>query len=234
MFSNRKHASKYFEFAYNTVLTYRSIRFPFKMRDGIFTKVKLILGDTMLLLPPSHRSLEKASSLLDKKFHKKPLTLAEKQRMDLLLKNDPDRFKDYAIHDAVITLMLFIKLQYILNKINGSKNIRFTTIGSATVKIYKNYIVENFSKDLFKSQFTQENSIYQKGLALAQRAYMGGLNNSYVVGEVKGELILDIDFSSAYPSVMGMLPIADFGTAPVVIEHKVNQENNYNLGLSDD
>ncbi len=234
MFSNRKQISKYFDFAYNTLLTYRSIRFPFKLKSEKVINIKLILGDTMLLLPLSHRTLEKASSLLDEKYHKKPLTVAEKEDMLTLLKCDPDRFEEYAVHDAVITLMLFIKLQYILNTINGSTNIRFTTIGSATVKIYKKYILKHFPEGTFESQFTQDNSIYQKGLNLAQRAYLGGLNNSYVVGEVKGELILDIDFSSAYPSVMGMLPIADFGTAPEVIEYKVLKKNNYSLGLGDD
>ena len=88
-------------------------------------------------------------------------------------------FQNMRIHDADITLRLFIKLQYTLNKMNGSKNVRFTTIGSATVK----HFVKQMDKELFKSQFGKSNEIYQQGLVLAKRAYMGGLNSSYFVGE---------------------------------------------------
>lgn len=222
MFSNRSNVVQHrgLEVTYKTVVTFNSIRFPFKRRSGAFIKIKLIVGDTKLLLPLSHQSLEKASSLLDERYHKVALSQSQKENMLTLLLEDPKLFEEYALHDPLITLLLFIKLQYLLNGINGSTNIRFTTIGSATVKIFKNFIKEHFSDDLFKSQFTQDNGIYQKGLALAQRAYLGGLNNSYYVGEVHGDLILDIDFSSAYPTVMGLLPISDFGSAAMEEEFK--------------
>jgi len=108
---------------------------------------------------------------------------------------------------------------------NGSETVRFTTIGSATVK----HFVKNMDKHLFKSQFGKSNTIYQKGLSLAKRAYMGGLNSSYVVGEREGELFLDIDFSSAYPTVMNLLEVSDFGE-PIV---KVKDEP-FSLGDTDD
>ena len=54
-------------------------------------------------------------------------------------------------------------------------------------------------------------TIYLKGLNLAKRAYNGGLNSSYQVGVCKGDLILDIDFSSAYPTVINLLEVSDFG-----------------------
>jgi hypothetical protein len=161
----------------------------------------------MLLLPPTHRSLEKATSLLDEKYHKKELTQDEKEHMDVLLKTDPVRFEEYAMHDADITLRLFIKLQYTLNILNGSENVRFTTIGNATVKQF----IKGMDKSLFNSQFSKKNDIYQKGLNLAKRAYMGGLSSSYYVGARKGELFLDIDFSSAYPTCMNLLEVSDFG-----------------------
>lgn len=207
MMRDRKETAKHLEFLYKTVITFHPIVLSFTLDDGSDCKITFEVGDTMLLLPPSHRSLDKASSLLEDEFRKKDLTQFEKENMDLLLKTNKQRFEDYAIHDAVITLRLFIKLQYTLNILNNSESTRYTTIGSATVKDFQ----KRMDKKVFKSQFAKNNEVYQKGLNLAKRAYMGGLNSSYYIGERKGELFLDIDFSSAYPTVMNLLEISDFG-----------------------
>ena len=211
MMHDRKKTSRHLDFLYKTVITFRSIALTFTLDGKDRHEITFEVGDTMLLLPPSHRSLDKASSLLDDKFRKKDLTQFEKENMDLLLKNDKQRFEVYALHDADITLRLFIKLQHTLNTLNSSQTTRYTTIGSATVK----HFTKGMDKNTFKSQFEKNNKIYQKGLNLAKRAYMGGLNSSYYLGERKGELFLDIDFSSAYPTVMNLLEISDFGE-PIV------------------
>ncbi len=91
--------------------------------------------------------------------------------------------------------MLFIKLQYILNSINGTETTRYKTIGSATVKHFQLFVKNNFEEGFFKSQFSRKNEIYQKGLSLAKRSYMGGLNTSFFIGEMEDELFLDIDWS---------------------------------------
>lgn len=213
MMRDRKETARYLEFLYKTLITFKPIKISLQLPNGSPCEITFEVGDTMLLLPPSHRSLDKASSLLDSKFRKKDLTQFEKENMDILLKTDRQRFQEYAIHDADITLRLFIKLQYTLNRLNGSKNTRYTTIGSATFKHFK----KGMDKNTFKSQFAKNNTLYQRGLNLARRAYMGGLNSSYYVGERKGELFLDIDFSSAYPTVMNLLEVSDFGK-PIVKE----------------
>lgn len=216
MMRDRKETAKHLEFLYKTVVTFKPIKINLQLSDGSTCEITLEVGDTLLLLPPSHRSLDKASSLLGDGFKKKDLTQFEKENMDYLLKTDKQRFEEYAIHDAEITLRLFIKLQYTLNKLNKSKNTRYTTIGSATVKHFQ----KGLDKEVFKSQFSKRNEIYQKGLNLAKRAYMGGLNSSYYMGECKGELFLDIDFSSAYPTVMNLLEISDFGEPTVKEKRK--------------
>lgn len=223
MMRDRKETARHLEFLYKTVITFHPIVLSFKLDDGSDCKLTFEVGDTMLLLPPSHRSLDKASSLLDDMFRKKDLTQFEKENMDLLLKSDKQRFEEYALHDADITLRLFIKLQYTLNKLNGSSSTRYTTIGSATVKHFS----KGIGKDIFNSQFSKQNKKYQKGLNLANRAYMGGLNSSYWVGERKSELFLDIDFSSAYPTVMNLLEVSNFGAPPV----KVKDEE-FSLGVA--
>lgn len=213
MMSDRKETAKHLEFLYKTVITFKPIEITFEDSEGVSYAITFEVGDTMLLLPPTHRTLEKGSSLLDEKYHKKDLTSSEKERMDLLLKRDKERFEEYAIHDADITLRLFIKLQHTLNMLNESESTRYTTIGSATVKHFQ----KGMGKKVLKSQFAKNNEIYQRGITLAKRAYMGGLNSSYHIGERKGELFLDIDFSSAYPTVMNLLEVSDFGE-PIVKE----------------
>ncbi len=210
MLEDRKEIAKHFEYLYKTLITFKAIPVSLELDNGERITITFEMGDTMLLLPVTHRSLDKASSLLDEEFRKKELSASEKSRMDLLLRRDKQRFEEYAIHDADITLRLFIKLQYTLNELNGTENTRYTTIGSATVK----HFVKSMDKKLFKSQFGKGNSIYQKGLNLAKRAYMGGLNNSYYVGAMQSELFLDIDFSAAYPTVMNLLEVSDFGETP--------------------
>lgn len=207
MMRDRKETSKYLEFLYKTVITFKPINIDFKLSDGSPCKVTFEVGDTLLLLPPSHRKLDKAISLLGDKHRKKELTQFEIENMRILLETDRERFKEYGINDADITLRLFTKLQNTLNQMNGSEDIRYTTIGSATVK----HFTKGMDKNTFKSQFAKNNDIYQKGLSLAKRAYMGGLSSSYYIGERKGELFLDIDFSSAYPTCMNLLEVSDFG-----------------------
>ena len=222
MLRDREDVAKHLDYLYKTAITFKPIALEFAYSEIHTCNITFEVSDTMLLLPPTHRSLEKATSLLDEKYHKKDLTQDEKENMHLLLKNDPERFAEYAIHDADITLRLFIKLQYTLNILNGSENVRFTTIGNATVKQF----VKGMDKSLFNSQFSKKNDIYQKGLNLAKRAYMGGLNSSYYVGVRKGELFLDIDFSSAYPTCMNLLEVSDFGE-PIVKP----KDDDFSLGV---
>lgn len=212
MLRDRKEVAYLFEYLYKTVVTFKKRKFTFTTRNGVEVTVIFEMSDTFLLLPPSHKSLEKASKLLlDEEHHKKELSQYEKSHMLELLQNNPKKFEEYAIHDAVITGLVYKKLQKILNEINGTEDKRYVTIGSATVKHY-----QKSSKDMFEvkghnSQYDAKNSIYQEHLDLAKRSYFGGVNNSYFIGEAKEMVFLDIDFSSAYPTVMNMLRLGDFG-----------------------
>jgi hypothetical protein len=211
MLKDRETIFPFLEILYKTLITFNPIKLDFSDDEGNDYNITLEVADTMILLPPSHRSLANATSLLDSKYHKKDLTTSEKENMLNLLHENKSRFEEYAIHDAVITLMLFIKLQYILNSINGTKITRYKTIGSATVKHFKSFIKCNFEKGFFDSQFSNKNEIYQEGLNLAKRAYMGGLNTSFFIGEMEGELFLDIDYSSAYAVGLSIIKEGDYG-----------------------
>jgi hypothetical protein len=232
MLKDREVIFPFLEILYKTLITFNPIKLNFSDDEGNEYNITLEVADTMILLPPSHRSLANATSLLNSKYHKKDLTTSEKENMLNLLHENKTRFEEYAIHDAVITLMLFIKLQYILNSINGTKKTRYKTIGSATVKHFQLFVKNNFEKSFFKSQFSRKNEIYQKGLSLAKRSYMGGLNTSFFIGEMEDELFLDIDFSSAYPCVMGLIQEGNYGEEIEFTDKSLKTISN--LGASND
>ena len=229
MLRDRAKIAKLFEFLYKTLLTFRSQSFSFTTRKGEKVSITFEVADTMVLLPPSHRSLGKAATLLlNTDYHKKELSNREKSNMLGLLTRNRARFEDYAVHDAVITLMLFLKLQYLFNIINGTTSKRYATIGSATVHHFERFMKETYGKNTFLSQFNRSNETYQKHLSLIRRSYKGGINNSYYIGKAKDRVFLDIDFSSAYPTVMNMLRFGSFGvplektSAPVRVEEFAN------------
>jgi len=204
MIRDRLEIAPYFENVRKSLITFKSKPVSFDNSDGDSCTITFDFTDTMLLLPPSHQSLEKATSLLDKSYQKIELSTEIKANMDKLLKEDKPTFEEYALHDAKVTLVLYLTLQKLLNDINETTNVRYTTIGSATVKHFKKFCTQNFDKGFFKTQFFK-NRDDVKGYNLARRAYMGGLNSSYYVGEHSDGVFLDIDFSSAYPTVMNLL-----------------------------
>ena len=103
MLRNRRQVVPFLEFLYKTAITFKTIAFPYITDTGVLKNIKFSLSDTILLLPPSHRSLEKASSLLDDKFHKKELSEDEESNMLSLLLSDKARFEEYAILDRKST-----------------------------------------------------------------------------------------------------------------------------------
>lgn len=64
---------------------------------------------------------------------------------------------------------------------------------------------------------------FEKHYDLASRSYMGGLNSSYVIGEVKGDVI-DIDFSSCYPSALNMIQNMTYDVSGGIEEFKIELE----------
>jgi hypothetical protein len=209
MLKDRKDIARYFEFVQKCVITFNKKHIQLEDNDGGMHDITFTLSDTMLLLPPSHRSLERATSLLDDSLHKKELSSSVKANMQKLLQEDKSTFEAYAMQDAKITLRLYMKLQELLNAINETNDVRYTTIGSATVKHYKKHCKNNFGQEFFAKQFSKLD-IYDKNYILAKRAYMGGLNNSYYVGKDDNGVFIDIDFSSAYPTVMNLLQSSSF------------------------
>lgn len=211
MFKDRKKLSVKFEYIRKSLITTNR---PLKttITDENSTTIPLFadVRDTMLLLPEGYKSLDKASEFI-KGYEKIDIGIEHKSKMYKYLQEHPAEFEEYAIRDAEVTLKLFIKLQYLLNKINDTEDKLFSTLASATTNDFKNYSIGNVGRAVHKMQFDRFHTLYKKYEELADRSYAGGLNSSYYIGESTGYTFLDIDFKNAYPTAMNLLKIADFG-----------------------
>jgi len=64
---------------------------------------------------------------------------------------------------------------------------------------------------------------FERHYDLASRSYMGGLNSSYVIGKISGNII-DIDFSSCYPSALNMIQNMTYEASGGIEEFKIELE----------
>lgn len=228
MFKDRTELYMKFEFIRKTlVTTNKSLKTTIRDEEGKVINLWVDVRDTMLLLPEGYKSLDKASTFIEG-YEKIDLSEELKSNMYQFLQSEPKKFEEYAIRDAEVTLKLFIKLQYLLNQINGTEEKMFATLASATTNDFKTFSRNKFEdvslddvKDINGSknagklihnmQFDRFHSLYKRYESLADRSYMGGLNSSYHIGHCTGYTFLDIDFKNAYPTAMNLLKIGDFG-----------------------
>lgn len=222
MLKDREKVIKRLEYIHKTAISRGTLKFHWNNACRNKISITLDIKDTMLLLPASHRSLKKASDFVDES--KGDLSDDEISNILQLLLTDKPRFEEYAIKDARITLKLFVKLQYYLNQLNGTKSKVYSTLSSASIGKYLSYLYGKLSsKDessigaksyLFPKKEQDMGELYLKYEDLAKRAYLGGLNASYNIGSFDDGVYLDMDFSSAYPTVMNMLNAPYFGEIP--------------------
>jgi len=227
MFANRHDLYMKFEFIRKTMTTTnRPLKTTMIDENGHEVNLWVDVRDTMLLLPEGYKSLEKASSFIEG-YEKIKIEDHDKSNMYQFLQDDPELFEQYAIRDAEVTLKLFIKLQYLLNRINNTTEKLFATLASATTNDYINFSKATFGKDIHKMQFDRLHTLYTKYESIASRGYLGGLNSSYYIGVSEGYTFLDIDFKNAYPTSMNLLKVADFGEP--VAKPKKRKKNVLNL-----
>lgn len=155
---NRNKLNKYLQMIRKTVITPGVSPIELKIYDENRNKkiVKFMLKDTMLLVPEAYRSLKKASVLVDPEFAKLDLTMEELSNMLKLLQEKPAKFEAYAIRDTQVTLKLWITLQCMLNKINGTEDKIFSTLSSAALSRFKAMYVEEFGKESFEFLFRRK------------------------------------------------------------------------------
>lgn len=223
MLKDRDKVVKRLEYTHKSAISRSAL--PFHWYDSHRNKITVTVDfkDTMLLLPASHQSLKKAAVFVDES--KGSLGEHEISNMLHLLVTNKPRFEEYAIKDARITLKIFVKLQYYLNQLNGTTSKVYSTLSSASIAKYRSYLLDSLPLDdgkpnarlakcLFPNKDVDKGDMYRRYEDLAKRAYMGGLNAAYTIGTFNDGVYVDMDFSSAYPTVMNMLNAPNFGEIP--------------------
>lgn len=216
MFSDRKLLHMKFEYIRKTMTTTnRPLATTIIDENDKEVQLWVDVRDTMLILPDGYKSLEKASTFIEG-YEKIDIGAEHKSAMYQFMQDEPALFEEYAIRDAEVTLKLFIKLQYMLNKINRTESKLFSTLASATTNDFKEYSKNRFGLDekgaTHKMQFDRWHHLYKEYESLADRSYLGGLNSSYHIGKSTGYTFVDIDFKNAYPTAMNLLKIGNFGS----------------------
>ncbi len=211
MFKDRKELYMKFEYIRKSLITTnRPLKTTIMDENGATVNLFVDVRDTMLLLPEGYKSLDKASEFIEG-YEKIDIGIENKINMLKYLQERPVEFEKYAIRDAEVTLKLFIKLQFLLNKINDTEDKLFSTLASATTNDFKKFSSAKFGIQAHQMQYDRFHTLYKKYESIADRSYQGGLNSSYYIGESIGYTFLDIDFKNAYPTAMNLLKIADFG-----------------------
>lgn len=249
MLSNRDDLYMKFEYIRKTlVTTNKPLKATIKDENDEIVDLWVDVRDTMLLLPEGYKSLEKASTFIEG-YEKIDLSDEVKSNMYQFLQDEPKLFEKYAIRDAEVTLKLFIKLEFLLNQINGTNDKLFSTLASATTNDFKKFSRSKFDEIKLESvvdsdgkidagklvhnmQFDRFHSLYKKYESLADRSYSGGLNSSYHMGYCEGYTFIDIDFKNAYPTAMNLLKVGNFGEK-LVRTKKIKKDVNLE-GLSND
>lgn len=190
--------------------------------------VTLNFRDTMAQSPQGFKSLEALGRAI--KLPKLDSDGLDKENMDVVLKNNPGLFFEYASRDAVITL-LYVSSIYGYNKqigvslMSASTNsiiqILMTYLGCATREDYDKVgrglkkVVKGSVKNPNGLGFLEESNkepisaLVGEVQSYAAQAYHGGLNASSFIGYIKKHTI-DFDLQNAYPTAMAALEDIDY------------------------
>ena len=186
--------------------------------------INVYIRDTKLIAPSGKKSLEAISSLYDSdgNFNKKELSLYEKQNMDILLREKPELFKDYALHDSLITLVHGMFMEDFNHSINGL-GVPLTLSALSSNYIRKYWIDTGYRGYQISPKYLLtdvSNTITPKGLSVVKElglklpmyisSYRGGRNESYMYGYEKDIMWYDYDLVSAYTTAMLLLGTPDY------------------------
>lgn len=174
--------------------------------------------DTTLIAPAQFRALGAIGKVLG--LPKVELPQGAISRMQELRREDPDLFNRYAITDTRIALAYYLEMQRIARDVLGLDTLG-PTLGSVATSTYINTIGESAYLRYFglvKTKLDHKTAIVpvaerEQTESFASAAFMGGLNMAYL-RSLSRCLILDIDFSSCYPSAAATLAAIDWSGPP--------------------
>ena len=154
----------------------------------------IVFRDTLLLAPGGKKSLSAIGGMYGEKLQKLSLTEEQHQNMDILLKNDPRLFKEYALRDSLISLhhaCILEDAHFKLNKLGipltlsslGASNLRHSweKFGYGGYQLSQDYLLGDSRKTPTpKGLFAVGNVGLYLNNYIAN--YKGGRNESFAIG----------------------------------------------------
>lgn len=191
---------------------------PVKLRmNNRAVAVQLSVADTMLLAPETKKSLAALGEVVG--IPKVELPKGAIERMAALRDEDRDLFEEYGINDARITLAYYLKMCRVARDELGLEKVPSTT-GAMSVATFVNSMDEYEYLRMFglkKVKYYRKTRIepceYRELMEpLFRQGFAGGLNNATpgIVRPGDERVVLDIDFTSAYPTAASLLPVVDW------------------------
>ncbi len=179
-------------------------------------KATIYFADT-LLLSPQGSSLKKLGEVIGRP--KVELRDGAIERMDLLRKNDPALFEKYAVEDAIIAALYYLKISEILKHELGVED-RVATLGGAGVHMIKVALGElGLAPERYFGCERREGarhwlSCLAEIRPFAANCYHGARNEAYRIGFTPtGTRLYDLDLRGAYTTAMALMRVPDWESA---------------------
>ena len=194
--------------------TFTTVTRPVKMRL-MGREATIYFADTMLL-SPQHSPLKKLGEVIGRPKIELPAGAIE--RMDRLLEDDSELFQKYALEDAIIAALYYLKVSDVLARDLGVTD-WVPTLGSAGVKMIVAALVElDITPDHY---FGYERRGRKRHwlpcladvLPFAANSYHGARNEAYYIGLTPaGIRLYDLDLKGAYTTAMAMMRVPDWNS----------------------
>jgi hypothetical protein len=177
------------------------------------------------LLSPQGSSLKTVGKSID--VEKIDLPPGQIERMDLLLRKDPELFERYALQDAAIAARYLQLIWDVLpTKLGVDKPV--PTLGAAGVMLIRK-AVENLgmSPDRYFGYWHHHGGKHYlpsltEAWPFASNCYHGGRNEAFYLGYTPdGSNLYDVDLTSAYTMAMTMIKVPDWESAKQ--EHEIGR-----------
>jgi hypothetical protein len=193
---------------------------------------KVIIRDTMLLSPASRKSLAALGELYN--YPKLYLSKDEISNMDILLLTNKPKFDEYALRDAVITLLHALSMEHFALTIN--EHIIPLTVSSLGQKYVKHYwnkfsFYKGYQLNPLYNIGEVSESVTPKGLSSSSTIglkipfyianYKGGRNESFMYGCDSNTLWYDYDLISAYTTALSLIGDPDYKNCKTITLEKL-------------
>jgi hypothetical protein len=199
-----------------------------------FKECFVYIRDTMLLAPAGKNKLHDLSKLYNSDgksdFEKRQVSVNDLNNMRVFYEREPERFKDYAIQDAIITLKHAVAMEEFNMKVYQiGVPITLSSIGRKYVlkewgSIFQKHLPYQVSGEYLmgnadeiqtpKGLFATRNIGTHMSYYIAN--YKGGRNESFMYGVDENTHWIDYDLTSAYTTGMADLALPDYFNAELI------------------